>query len=1025
MSHDKKINLKIELVDTDSLLSHDHLKKEKNIVQNGKKIKIKIFEKIKENVLERALVVQEVDKIKGGNASKEASAASLQNLSGGAADDGADTADDNGDDSANDKDDDDNGNDAASGAVEQARSEEEYPVHDASDMKVISTEESTENDVHMLRKVYQKNSDEESTTYCYIRYTFNLNLDKLSENNKSELFKGLDKSLDYMSFFPKEDQISDTEEILDHEYKQMDKSTGSNDSILSSVELRNANLNSCPNSKYAEAIDDIVSYLESASSRLAIPSSIKKKLLSERDLLKRCHEVEAGDARSTGNAPDANAPDDNDEKSALYEILENLKDSFMMKKKVINLLRNGSTNAKDATTDRVAEKDLDKIFIDSVERTFDCYDVLKGSERLDSILASEEEGKTLVEESPNTKEVDIKNHQFTYAPGEISEENSLSSGDDKDKCEVFFKAILQGKVFAGNSALWRSVRRGHFQMLDDGVRSDGLSDARATISGGEDATYADSFLNASSRMPILEYYSTKLRNAFMGDGSHLGVTASERDNPKEATSNWQERQKVFADTASFADMSTGMRNYEMDDDGQEVEANEEKEDDDDSDEDEEYDDDDGEEEEEYDDDEEEEYDDDEEEEYDDDEEEEYDDDGDEEYDDDGNEEDDDDDDDEEYDEEPNLSSLGTKDFLGNLLKMGSNHLIGKATNKVSSVIGKNFNIDKLSKKANKLGGKIKKASKESSKKYKKAKQGVKTSVTKAKLASKESVDKLKKEAKNGVKNLKDIGKNGIRKLKDSAKMARKSLKKEGKKFVDKAAHVAKDGIDKLKKETKKSINKGKKKVKQVAKKGIQKGKNEVKKVAKKGINKAEKVAQKGIDKAGKVAQKGIDKAGKVAQAGVNKVQKGIDKAGKVAQAGVNKVQKGIDQAQEAAEAGVNKVQKGIDKAGKVAQAGVNKVQKGIDKAAPGVAPKQSYKDPSGQKASKSKTSFLSVSGESSENTLNRKKIKNEIKKINKEYKKLRERENKVKDQLKNPLPSDKKIIQEFNDFEKSSEEKKE
>ncbi|GAB67106.1 hypothetical protein PCYB_111270 [Plasmodium cynomolgi strain B] len=834
--HDKKINLKIELVDKDLLLSHEHLKKEKNIVQNGKKIKIKIFEKIKENVLERALVVQEVDKIKGLSESKRGSAASLQNLSGDAGDDGADRTDDNGDDSANDNDDDDNGNDAASAGGEHAGSEEEIPAHDASDMKVISTEESTENDVHMLRKVYQKKSDEESTTYCYMRYTFNLNLDKLSENNKSELFKGLDKSLDYMSFLPKEDQVSDTEEILDHEYKQLDKSTESNDSILSSVELRNGNfnLNSCPNSEYAETIDDIVSYLESASSRFIIPSSIKNKLLSERDLLKGCDEVEAGDASSTDNAPDANA-----EKFALYEILTNLKDSFMMKKKVINLLRNGSTNAEDANSDRVAEKDLDEIFIDSVEQTFDCYEVLKGSQRLDSILASEE-GKTLVEESPNTKEVDIKIHDFRYAPGETSEENSLASGDDKDKCEVFFRAILQSEVFADDSTFSRN------------------------------------------------YVSTKLSSAFMGDDSQMGVTASERDTPKEDTSNWQESQKVFADTASFVDTSTGMISYEMDDEGEEVDADEVE-----VDEEEDYNEDDckkecnmecnGECDREYDgedirecytecdmecgkecdmdgDDDE-------------------DDDDDEEYGDDN-----DGDDDEKQGEkfrekfcaEPDLSSLGMKDLLGNLLKKGSEHLIDKATNKVSSVIGENFNMDELSKKANKMVGKIKEASKKGSMKYKEAKKGVKKFLTKAKLVSKKNVDKLKKEAKSGFENLKDVGMDGFRKLKDAAKREGKRLKREGKEFVDKAVHVGKDAIDKVKKVTKKGIDKGEKKVKKM------------KKVVKKGIDKAEEVAKKGMDMAEEVAKKGMDIAQEVAKAGVKKVKKGIDKAEKVAKKGMER-----------------------------------------------------------------------------------------------------------------------------------------
>ncbi|KJP87972.1 hypothetical protein AK88_02406 [Plasmodium fragile] len=1040
MSHDKKINLKIELVDKDLLLSPEHLKKEKNILQNGKKIKIKIFEKIKENVLERALVVQEVDKIKGMNASKRGNAASLQYLSDDSGDDGADGDDDN--------DEDDNSNDAASGVADEAGSEEEYDAHAASDMKVISTEESTENDVHMLRKVYQKKSDAESTTYCYMRYTFNLNLDKLSENSKSELFKGLDKSLDYMSFLPKEDQGNDTEQILDHEYKRMDKSTESNESILSSVELRNDDLTSCPNSEYVETIDDIVSCLESMSSRLAIPSSIKNKLLSERDLIKGCHDVEAGDASSTGNAFEDNAPDNNAEKTALYEILANLKDSFMMKKKVINLLRNGSTNAEDANTDRVSDKDLDEIFVDSIERTFDCYDVLKGSELLDSILSSEEEKKTLVEELPNTKEVDISNHQFGYAPGESSEENSLANGDDKDKCVVFFKGILQSEIFARDSSLSHNLIGGHFQMLNDEVQGDGLSNASASNSGGEDATYTDSFFNSSSRMPIVEYGSAKLHSAFMGDERHIDVRASERDNSKEATSNWQDNRQVFANTESFADMSTGMRNYEMDDededDEDEDDEEEEEEDDDDEEEDEvEVDEEDDEEEE----DENEEDEDDEE----DDDDEQDDDDEDEEEEEDEEEHDEEEDDDDEYDEEPNRSSLGVKDLLGNLLKRGSNKLIDKATNKVSSVIGKKFNIDKLSKKANKMVRKIKDASKKTSKKYKKAKKGVKKSVKKAKLVSKENVNKLKKEAKNGVKNLKDIGKNGIRKIKDSTKKGGKSLKKQGKEVFDKAVHVAKDEIDKVKKETKNSIDKGEKNVKQVAKKGIQTGKNKVKKVAKEGINKAEKVAQKGINKAEKVAQKGIDKVQEAAQAGVNKAQKVMDKTQEAAQAGVNKAQKVIDKTQAAAQAGVNKAQKVIDNAQKEVEktkkeakssgasskkrtaGNGNKTNKSPNTGIKGstvipkekAASKQSYNDPSGQKVSKSKKSFLSISDESSENTSNRKKIKSEIKKINKGYKKLRKMEKKVKDELKNPVPSDKKIIQEFDDFEKSNEEKKE
>lgn len=178
----------------------------------------------------------------------------------------------------------------------------------------------------MLRKVYQRDSKNGSTTYCYMRYTFNFNLEKLNENSRSQLFKGLDKTLDYLSFLPKNEDVTDTESILDNEYKMLDNTLGDTDPIVSNVELKNYNFDIISTSEYADTIDEIINFLNTRKDQLNISTSLKYKLMEAKNNLNKYNNKDM----LVNNPRDSNL--------YLYEWLQHLNKAFLEKKKALELL---------------------------------------------------------------------------------------------------------------------------------------------------------------------------------------------------------------------------------------------------------------------------------------------------------------------------------------------------------------------------------------------------------------------------------------------------------------------------------------------------------------------------------------------------------------------------------------------------------------------------------------------------------------------------------------------------------------
>ncbi|SBS96242.1 secreted ookinete protein, putative [Plasmodium malariae] len=1065
--HDKKINLKIELVDKDLLLSNEHLKKEKIIIQNGKKIKIKTFEKIKENVLERALIVQEIDKLKGINdVQKKKEDISLGHLS----DDETDVNEDVNADANVDNTEDDSGE-----TQNDIQGEQENYREDGNNMKVISSEESTENDIHMVRKVYQKNSKGRFTTYCYMRYTFNLNLEKLNENNKSELFKGLDKTLDYISFLPKDEKISNTESILDKEYRKLDKQMESAESIISNVQLTNSSPILYSNySEYIETIDDIINYIDSISHVLNIHKSLKNKLVDEKEKLIMYEQSEGNGNMRKDNSSMHNAP--------LYELLENLNNSFMMKKKVIYLLQD---KKHEESYNKILENNMDDLFISSVRQVFYCYDLLKRDNVLESFFpdkvgeAESEEAKAQIDTEAEevrsaNKEVDIKNHTFNYSPRGTSNDNSVENIDDNGKCTLFFKAILQNQIFADDYSV------GLKYMVNENFnigRETWYENEKKEKTEVQNSGYENSFYNTSN-LPMSES-NLKVSQNISNDSGTIAHGDKLYSNGDEALdlSHLQTNKGHLEDTASFTQVLSGAKNDEMPDDDNDDAGDYIDENDMDYMEDEDYEDD---EENVEDDNEYEDYDenDDEHEDYDeddvenkyesydenDDEYEDYDENDDEyeDYDENDDEYEDYDENDDEYedyvenDEENDDGELsGVKNLLSSLVKKGTNNLIDSATNKVSRSINKKFNLDKLSKKGNKFIDKIKKVTKKSIDKYKKAKKGAYKVKEKGKKYANKALEVVE-DSKNAIKK---SAKNAMNKTKIKAKKGSYIIKKKGEHIADKAVKAARKSSDKFKGRLKNDTGKlksGTKKVIDKSKKKANKGADKIKEKGKSVIDKAVKSAKESTDKVKNSLTNGIDKVKNNVSSGTDKVKNsvtnGIDKV-------KNNVSSGIDKAKNNVTSATNKVINGVtDGINKTKNNFTNGIDKGVKemkKSIEGVTSKTARtineknnefnKDlnnkkkslkkndsasrvksigPLGKKVSTDKSSLLSMSDDSNETNLNKKEIKHEIKKINKEFKKLKRMERKIKEELKNPAPSDNKIIEQFDEFEKINEQGK-
>ncbi|EUD73549.1 hypothetical protein YYG_01590 [Plasmodium vinckei petteri] len=1124
-NNEKKIHFKIELLDNDFLLSNDHLKKEKSIFQGGNKLKIKTFEKIQGNILERAIVVEQVNKLKSGNVAEDD--ISLE-------------------DSSSDDTDSNNG-------VKK------------NNMKVISSEESEENDIHMLRKVYQKTLPNITTTYCYIRYTFNLNLEKLSESNKSEIFKGIDSSLDYTSFLPK-DKINATESTLENEYANMDKSEGSNDSIISNLELISGDIETeNTNEEYIKTIDDIIGYFDDNSDTLSVPIAIKNKLMNEKKSLVENNQSERYEDHGINK--------EHMENIGFYELLKMLKNSFFMTKN----LKSVSYNLNEKNDNEVdIEKGIDDIFINSIINIFGCYDTLKKNNKINSIFMSNENNINRYGE--------IHDHSFSnMSPRRnILNENFMNSNDDGEECESFLQSILQNKIFENDSRV--SENEQNMNLGTEMGNQEGIE---------ENYLKSDDSFDNSSNLNILK---PSVRNLYNNSNN---FDYNNNDNTREL-STMEGISSDLGDIESFTEISDTMRNYDTFDESDENE--DEYYNADDEADDEEYDDeieeiienneeigDNIEESEDYsaDDEENEDYND-EQEDYDD-EDEDYND----EQEDYGDEDENDDDrdyrrevDENGYDENGNFvededdainrtQEIRIEDVVGSLLKAGTNKLKNLGKTDTAKKIKKNMSISNLSGKVNGIMGSIKDATKKTISKPKKGisnginklKDGMKNNVNtmkeksksfsdKAAKAGKSSINLLKNKAKNGIKNVKKGGdkianklvkesKNSVDKLKNGAKNGIKDVKKGGDKIVNKLVKESKNSVDKLKNEAKKGVEAVKEKsenivnkvtkaakdnedkLKKEAKKGVEivKEKTEnaidkVAKVVKNGANKLEEEAKKGVEAVKEKSENAVDKVTKAAKDNGDKLkieakkgiesvkeksEKAIDKAVNVVKDGANKLEKEVKKGVEAvkvktentidkavkvvkdgakkieseAKKGANEAKTKIDKVidnaeksaknvmGKVStetkntlgnitkevekgikdnkteiktsstkldnnkKSDINKTNGGLNKEKGSAktkdispaTPQNGAKITSANKNSKSKASLLSISDDNNEEPLNKEKIKSEINKIDKEYKKLKKMEKKLNEELKNPSPSDKQIIHEFDEYEKTVEKK--
>ncbi|KEG02444.1 hypothetical protein YYE_02272 [Plasmodium vinckei vinckei] len=989
-NNEKKIHFKIELLDNDHLLSNDHLKKEKSIFQGGNKLKIKTFEKIQGNILERAIVVEQVNKLKSGNVVEDD--ISLEDSS-------ADDTDSN------------NG-------VKK------------NNMKVISSEESVENDIHMLRKVYQKTLPDTTTTYCYIRYTFNLNLEKLSESNKSEIFKGIDSSLDYTSFLPK-NKINATESMLENEYANMDKSEGSNDSIISNLELINGDIETeNTNEEYIKTIDDIIGYFDDNSDTLSVPIAIKNKLMNEKKNL-----VENNQSK---RYVDHGINKEYMENIGFYELLKMLKNSFFMTKN----LKSVSYNLNEKNDNEIdIEKGIDDIFINSIINVFSCYDTLKKNNKINSIFMSNENENNI------NSYGEIHDHSFSnISPRRNTlNENFMNSDEDDEECESFLQLILQNKIFENDSKVSENE-----QIMNLGTEMGNQEGTEGNYLKSD-----DSFDN-SSNMNILKPSVRKLYN------NSNNFDYNNNDNTREL-STMEGIPSDLGDIESFTEISDTMTNYDTFDESDEnddeyynaddeaddeeyddeieesIENNEEigdnieesedySADDEESSEDEDYSDegeDDSNEDEDYSDEDEdysdvdedysdvdedysdvdEDYSDEgddhsnEDEDYND-EDEDYND-GDEEY----NDEDEDyndeyedyNDEDEDYrrevdengyDENGNFAEdeddainrtqvIKIEDAVGSILRAGTNKIKNLGKTDTVKKIKKNMSISNLSGKVNGIIGNIKNATektiskpkKEISNGINKLKDGMKKNVNtmkeksksfsdKAAKAGKSSISQLKNKAKNAIKNVKKGGdkianklvkesKNSVDKLKNGAKSGIKSVKKGGDKIANKLVKESKNSVDKLKNGAKSGIKSVKKGGDKIANKLVKESKNSVDKLkneAKKGVEAVKEKSENIVNKVTKAAKDNEDKLKIEAKKGVEivkeKTENAIDKVAKVVKDGAIKLEeeakKGVEAVKEKSENIVNKVTKAAkdneDKLKIEAKKGIESVKEKSEKA---------------------------------------------------------------------------------------------
>ncbi|ETB61124.1 hypothetical protein YYC_02045 [Plasmodium yoelii 17X] len=970
--NEKKIHFKIELLDNDFLLSNEHLKKEKSIFQSGNKLKIKTFEKIQGNVLERAIVVEQVNKLKSGNV--EENDISLE-----------DSSDDNTD----------SNNDA-----------------NKNKMKVISSEESVENDIHMLRKVYQKILPDTTTTYCYIRYTFNLNLEKLSESNKSEIFKGIDNSLDYTSFLPK-DKMNVTESILENEYTNIDKSEGSNDSIISNLELINGDIETeNTNEEYIKTIDDIIDYFDDNNDTLSIPIPIKNKLISEKKNL-----IEYNQSKKY-EGPEITKEDM--ETIGFYEMLKMLKNSFFMTKNLKSLSQN--LNEK-----KDNEIDIDDIFINSIINIFGCYETLKKNNKIDSIFMSIENKNNI------NRYAEIHDHSFSNKSPRrsILNESFMDINEDAGECESFLKSILQNKIFENDSRASENEQNMSFDTE--------MSNQEGTEEN--DLKSDDSFDNSSNinilKPSVRKSYNTS--NNF--DYNNNGNT--------EELSTMEEIHTDLGDIESFAELSDKMRNDDIldesdenDDEGsneESIENNEESEDysanDEEDSEDEDYtdvDEDYTDVDEDYTDVDEDNSDEDEndEDENDEDENDEtdifakedadkndmnrtVDSDG---YDENGNfvEEDDEDDDDDDkysntpwhddydntvfereyearknrmvdydgYDENGNFvededdaikrtKEIKIEDVVGSLLRAGTKKIKGLGKTDTAKKIKKNMSISNLSGKVNGIMGNIKNATKKTISKPKKeisnsinnikrngenivdkTKKEIKKNTNNLKVSTINGMDNIKNQATQGINKLKNgmeknvnaiketsksfsdkatkAGKSSINQLKNKAKSGIKSIKKSGNKIVNKVVKGSKDNVNKLENKANKGVETIKEKtenaIDQVVK-VVKDGADKLEKEAKKGVEAVKEKSENAVDKVTKAAKDNEDKLKKEAKKGIEsvkvKTENAVDKVTKVAKDNGDKLKK---EAQKGVEAVKVKTENAVDKAVKVVKDGANKLE---------------------------------------------------------------------------------------------------
>ncbi|ETW59244.1 hypothetical protein PFMC_04922 [Plasmodium falciparum CAMP/Malaysia] len=974
----KKINLKIELIDKDVLLSDDHLKKEKVIMQDGRKIKIKNFERIKENVLERAIIVKELDKLKYINTKKEA--ITLETLD----DDNDD--DENNEVSSNDENNNDENNSNENNSNENNSNENNSNENNIDDsqqvdeeqhnMKVISSEESVENDIHMLRKVYQRDSENGSTTYCYMRYTFNFNLEKLNENSRSQLFKGLDKTLDYLSFLPKNEDVTDTESILDNEYKMLDNTLGDTDPIVSNVELKNYNFDIISTSEYADTIDEIINFLNTRKDQLNISTSLKYKLMEAKNNLNKYNNKDM----LVNNPRDSNL--------YLYEWLQHLNKAFLEKKKALELLND---------TKDIKENYNDKLFANSVEQLFYCYNLFDVSnDSVDSFFLNNMGNKK------ESEEVNINIHKPLSR--ELLSKNIDDNADDElTKCKSFLSLITPNELFLND---------------DLGISHNDMEKADIDMNQEEDED--EEYENNKNNDMLLNNLNVQNRDKLVKSmGEEDGVEDSKNyemnNNEMDSldVSSLRKNKSYLENKEAFSQLTQEIKNDEMTEDydysydidseeenkeGTYEDSDEEKSDeesDEEFDEENDYDNDDD-----NDDDSDEEFD--EEDDYDNDEENDY-------YNDEDDEESDEELDEEVYDNDyenlhykgkDNYSNYSLKSALSDLAKSGTNHLIDKATNSISSALKKNFNKKKITDKSNKLFDKISKGLNNSKKIINKTKKDIKKGINKgAKL-----IKDTKKDVKKHVKNTKEKGKNLTRKA--------KKVVKKGNDIVKENAQI---GLNKVKKGTKNGINKVKKGAKNV-KEGTKNGINKVKDGAENGINIVKEGVNNGKNKIKEGSKDGINKL-------KNEVDKGVNKVKEYAQNGVNQVKNGTINALEDA---IKEISKPTGNLRFKEKESINKVNTSPNKVTnkKGKTPLNNTKSDEKKKSNGRKMSLISLTEVSNKKSLNKNKIKKEINKINKEYKKLKKMENKMKKELNNPIPSDKKIISEFDDFEKSNEVKK-